>query len=89
MVRVWPIDTYFLNFVNFGPGVLQYHAATCISPSLIHLYLKNFKTRSKFGKVMDKKVDCFKRPVRCGTVQLKDKSCQRSDIWRSENVVTE
>jgi len=24
--------------VNFGPGVPRYHAATCISPSLMHLY---------------------------------------------------
>jgi len=37
MVRGWPIDTYFQNFVKFGPGVPRYHVATCISPSLMHL----------------------------------------------------
>ena len=34
---VWPIKTYSPNFVNFGPGVPWYRAATCISPSLVHL----------------------------------------------------
>jgi len=35
---VWPVETYSPNFVNFGPGgVPWYHAATCISPSLMHL----------------------------------------------------
>jgi len=29
---IWPIATYFQNFLNFGPGVTRYHAATCISP---------------------------------------------------------
>jgi len=36
-LRVWPIDIYSPNLVYFGPGVPQYHAATCISPSLMHL----------------------------------------------------
>jgi len=39
MVGVWPIDSYFPNLVNFGLGVSQYHAATCIRPSLMHLYV--------------------------------------------------
>ena len=34
---VWPIETYFPNFVNFGQGVPRYHAATCINPKLIAL----------------------------------------------------
>jgi len=34
---VWPIETYSANFVNFGQRVSWHHAATCISPSLIHL----------------------------------------------------
>jgi len=34
---VWPMDSYFPNFVSFGPGVPRYHAATCISLSLMHL----------------------------------------------------
>jgi len=35
----WPIETYSPNFVNFGPGVPQYHAATCISASLMHWFM--------------------------------------------------
>jgi len=31
---VWPIDIYSLNFVNFGLGVLRYHAATCMSTEI-------------------------------------------------------
>jgi len=34
---VWSIETHSPNFVNFGPGVPWYHAATCISPSPMHL----------------------------------------------------
>jgi len=35
---VWPIDTYFPNFVNFGLEVLWYHVATCVSPWLMHMF---------------------------------------------------
>ena len=35
---VWPFDIYSPNLVNFGPEVPQYHAATCISPSLMPLF---------------------------------------------------
>jgi len=37
---VWPINTriYRLNLINFDSGVPRYHAANCVSPSLIHLY---------------------------------------------------
>jgi len=35
---IWPIDTYSPNLVHFGQGVLWYHVATCISPSLMHLF---------------------------------------------------
>jgi len=35
---VWPMDNYSPNLVIFGPGVLQYHATTVISPSLMHLF---------------------------------------------------
>ena len=38
MVRVWPIDTYFPTFVNCGPKIPRYNAATCISPSLMYLF---------------------------------------------------
>jgi len=39
----WSKKTYSPNFVNFDPGVSWYHAATCISPSLIHLwFFENF-----------------------------------------------
>ena len=34
-LEVWPIETYFPNFVNFGPDVPWYHAATYISPSVV------------------------------------------------------
>ena len=34
---VWTIETYAPHFVNFAPGIPWYHAAACISPSLIHL----------------------------------------------------
>jgi len=27
------------NLVNFGPGVVLYHAATCVGPSLMHLVM--------------------------------------------------
>jgi len=37
-VRGWPIETYSPKFVNFGPGVPRCHAATCISPSLMHWF---------------------------------------------------
>jgi len=30
------MDTYYLNFVNFGTGLPQYHVATRICPSLMH-----------------------------------------------------
>jgi len=35
--KILPIETYSPNFVNFRSGVARYHAATCISPSLMHL----------------------------------------------------
>ena len=35
----WPIDISFPNFVNFDSGVRRCHAATCISPSLMHLLI--------------------------------------------------
>jgi len=38
----WPIKTYSLNFVNFDPVVPWYHAATCISPSIIKWFFDNF-----------------------------------------------
>jgi len=38
VLGVLPIDTYFPNFVEFGPGVPPYHAETCISPSLMHSF---------------------------------------------------
>ena len=45
---VWLIETYFPNFVNFGPGVPRYHAATCISSSLMHLsQCFNWKRKDK------------------------------------------
>ena len=31
--------SYFPNLVNFGPRDPQYNAATCISPSLMHLFM--------------------------------------------------
>jgi len=34
-----PIETYSPNFINFDLGVPRCHAATCISPSLVHLLL--------------------------------------------------
>jgi len=43
---VWPTDTYSPNFVNFGPGVPRCHAATCISPSLMHLFFRTFFHRN-------------------------------------------
>ena len=39
---IWPIKTYSLNFVNFDPVVPWYHAATCISPSIIKWFFDNF-----------------------------------------------
>ena len=36
---VWPIDTYSPEFRELLSGVPQYHAATCTSPSLMHLFL--------------------------------------------------
>jgi len=43
---VWPIKTYSSNFVNFSPGVLWYHAATCIPKSfndaLVKWFFNNF-----------------------------------------------
>jgi len=36
---VWPVDTYFSNFMNFGLRVPRCHAVTCISPSLMRLYV--------------------------------------------------
>jgi len=44
-----------------------------ITNLLLSILSKNVKNRSTFRKVMGKKDDCLKRPVRCGTVQLKDK----------------
>jgi len=36
-LRVWSIDTYSHNLVNFCPRVPRYHAAICISPSVMQL----------------------------------------------------
>jgi len=44
-----------------------------ISNLLLSFLSKNVKNWSTFDKVMDKKLDCIKRSVRCSTVLLKDK----------------
>jgi len=36
-LRVWPMDISSPNLANFDAGVRRCHAATCISPSLMHL----------------------------------------------------
>jgi len=54
---------------------------------LLRFLSKNFKTRVTFYNVISNKDDCFQRPVRCGTVQLKDK-LDRDPIWRAGTVVT-
>ena len=45
---VWPFNTYSLNLVNFGQEVPQDHAATCISPSLMHLLLLDRIARTTY-----------------------------------------
>ena len=39
---VWPIDISAPTLVNFDYGVRRCHAATCISPSLMHLLVLSF-----------------------------------------------
>jgi len=38
-LAVWPISTYSMNLVNYGLEIPQYHAATFIGPSLMHLFV--------------------------------------------------
>jgi len=38
----WPMDISSPNLVNFDSGIRQCHAATCIIPSLMHLFLVSF-----------------------------------------------
>jgi len=44
---------YSPNLVNFGPGVPRYHVATCVSPSLMHLFIhknhQNYKSTKAYS----------------------------------------
>jgi len=61
--------------------------------NLLLNYISRFLDRSTFGKVIGKKVDCLKHPVRCGAVQLKEtrhptygvyRNCCKSSTLRQE-----
>jgi len=65
VLGVWQMDTYLRNLVNFGPGVPRYHAATCISPSLMHLF-SVWLTEPM--RLIARKDSSLKRRVMCRTI---------------------